>query len=200
MRFINLVETKKELATSLATHFMDLALKNNLIGCYKTIVKKLAIYEEQKFLVPRDQQQESSAKAVVDLKKHIVSLETNRSSGKEQSLARLNLANILTAFGEYDEADEQLKRIKDLNELEMDQYYPLWVRINTLGMNLDRSRALVLKITESNQNNSEIRRYMIAQDLREVQEGKAGVLNNIAGLGLKSTQLKNDYITEAELG
>lgn len=77
MRFISLAENKKELATSLANHFLSLALENNLIGCYKTIVKRLGINEEERFLAPRDAQQESTAKAVVDLKKHIVNLETN---------------------------------------------------------------------------------------------------------------------------
>lgn len=106
-------------------------------------------------------------------------------------MAHLQLANILVGFGEYDEADEQLRRIKDLNELEADQYYPLWVRINMLGMKIEQSRNLAIKLTETNQNNSEIRKFLIAQDLREVAEGKQVILNNITGLGLKSSQLRN---------
>jgi len=65
---------------------------------------------------------------------------------------------------------------------------------------MDQSRALVLKVNETNQTNADIRRYLIAQDLREVAEGKNTVLHNITGLGLKSTQLKNDLIAETELG
>jgi hypothetical protein len=78
MRFLNLIDTnRKELALTTADYFLSLCLDKNLIGSYKTIVKKLDLAEDPKYIAKRDALQESVAKAVVDLKKHIVSLSNN---------------------------------------------------------------------------------------------------------------------------
>ena len=77
MRFLYLIDIKKELSLTLANHFMELALNNNLTGCYNAIMKKLGIAEEERFSVRRDAQQEATAKVVVDLRKNIVSLTNN---------------------------------------------------------------------------------------------------------------------------
>lgn len=69
-----------------------------------------------------------------------------------------------------------------------------------LSLKMDQSKPLVLKLTEANQNTPDIRRYLILQDLREVAEGKQAILSNIVGMGLRSNQLKNEFITEIELG
>lgn len=44
MRFMHLLDTnQKDLANEVVHYFLDLALKNNLVGCYKTIVNKLNV-------------------------------------------------------------------------------------------------------------------------------------------------------------
>jgi hypothetical protein len=47
MRFLNLIDTnRKELALTTADYFLSLCLDKNLIGSYKTIVKKLDLAED----------------------------------------------------------------------------------------------------------------------------------------------------------
>lgn len=54
--------------------FLQLALDNKLIGCYKSIVKRSGIEEPSRYIEARNIQQEAVAKTVVDLKKNIVSI------------------------------------------------------------------------------------------------------------------------------
>jgi hypothetical protein len=78
MRLLNLIDTnRKKLARAIANYFLVLCLDKNITGCYKTIIKKLELEMDLKYIAKIDALQESMAKAVVDLKKHIVSLSNN---------------------------------------------------------------------------------------------------------------------------
>lgn len=58
----------------------------------------------------------------------------------------MRLAEIFTDFGEYEEAEDCLKKIKDLNLLDAESYYPLWVKICMFSMKTGHARGLLLKL------------------------------------------------------
>jgi len=67
-------------------------------------------------------------------------------------------------------------------------------------MKIDLARGLQMKLPENQPILPPIREYLIAQDLREIVEGKPGIFNHIFTFNLKAQQLKNDLIEDSELG
>ena len=111
------------------------------------------------------------------------------------------IARTAFKYGNYEETEEFIRKIRDLKSINEEEYYPLLLKTNLLARRFERSAAVVLPNSDKSKTiTPEIIEFCVGEGLREVFEGRTNFFQALLSLNLEPERLVNEYASTEALG